>query len=151
MILQLLKETLVNRRDRWRKFQKHITSRARIQFFFLLSERGFRGKLLANHKEKKMDLLVLIPFQFPQHQILTAMTHLISRLSLMKHVAQRKVTVPRGCPVAKNRSQQSVYSSQCGKLWALQLDVSTSCKLSLVLLRGRAHISQRCFHGQRQS
>jgi len=50
----------VNRRDRWRKFQKHITSRARIQFFFLLSERGFRGKLLANHKEKKLDLLVML-------------------------------------------------------------------------------------------
>ena len=50
--------TLRNRRERWKKFQKHITSNARIQFFYQLSERGFRGKLLANHKEKKLDLQV---------------------------------------------------------------------------------------------
>ena len=55
---KLLKLTLVNRKDRWRKFQKRITSRARVQFFYLLSERGFRGKLLAHHKEKKLDLIV---------------------------------------------------------------------------------------------
>ncbi|KAF6219298.1 hypothetical protein HO133_005123 [Letharia lupina] len=57
-LAQLLKHTLVNRKDRWRRFQKHITSRARVQFFYLLSERGFRGKLLAHHKEKKLDLMV---------------------------------------------------------------------------------------------
>jgi len=55
---QILKRTLVNRKNRWRMFQKHITARARIQFMYLLSERGFRGQLLANHKEKKLDLKV---------------------------------------------------------------------------------------------
>ncbi|KAK4694903.1 structural maintenance of chromosomes protein 6, partial [Lecanoromycetidae sp. Uapishka_2] len=55
---QLLKQTLVNRKNRWRMFQKHITARARIQFMYLLSERGFRGQLLANHKTKQLDLKV---------------------------------------------------------------------------------------------
>ncbi|KAL2039575.1 hypothetical protein N7G274_007847 [Stereocaulon virgatum] len=55
---QLLKFALVNRRDRWKQFQKFITARARVQFMYLLSERGFRGQLQANHKEKKLDLQV---------------------------------------------------------------------------------------------
>lgn len=50
--------TLVNRKERWRQFQRCITARARVQFFYLLSERGFRGRLLANHREKKLDLNV---------------------------------------------------------------------------------------------
>ena len=48
----------MNRRERWKIFQKSITSRARIQFFYLLSERGFRGFLKANHKQKLLDLTV---------------------------------------------------------------------------------------------
>ncbi len=43
-----------------------ITARAKIQFFYLLSERGFRGKLLANHDEKKLDLRVRSCF-LPRH------------------------------------------------------------------------------------
>ncbi|KAL2056405.1 hypothetical protein ABVK25_003428 [Lepraria finkii] len=57
-LAQLLKFALVNRRDRWKQFQKFITARARVQFMYLLSERGFRGQLQANHKEKKLDLQV---------------------------------------------------------------------------------------------
>jgi hypothetical protein len=55
----MLKQTLVNRKERWKYFQKAITARARLQFLYLLSERSFRGRLLANHKEKKLDLHVL--------------------------------------------------------------------------------------------
>ena len=57
-ISQLLKRTLVHRRERWKHFQRLITSRARTQFFYLLSERGFRGRLVANHKQKSLELRV---------------------------------------------------------------------------------------------
>ncbi|KAI4202567.1 MAG: hypothetical protein LQ350_002510 [Teloschistes chrysophthalmus] len=57
-LAQLLKTTLVNRKERWKVFQRAITARARVQFMWMLSERSFRGKLLANHKEKKLDLNV---------------------------------------------------------------------------------------------
>ncbi|KAI4091810.1 MAG: hypothetical protein LQ344_003914 [Seirophora lacunosa] len=56
--MQLLKSTLVNRKERWKSFQRAITARARVQFMWMLSERNFRGRLLANHKEKKLDLQV---------------------------------------------------------------------------------------------
>lgn len=58
MDLKLLKSTLVNRKERWKLFQRAITARARVQFMWMLSERDFRGRLLANHKEKKLDLQV---------------------------------------------------------------------------------------------
>ncbi|KAL8735651.1 MAG: hypothetical protein Q9166_000820 [cf. Caloplaca sp. 2 TL-2023] len=57
-LAQLLKTTLVNRKERWKLFQRAITARARVQFMWMLSERSFRGRLLANHKEKKLDLVV---------------------------------------------------------------------------------------------
>ncbi|KAL8663280.1 MAG: hypothetical protein Q9202_004029 [Teloschistes flavicans] len=57
-LAQLLKTTLVNRKERWKVFQRAITARARVQFMWMLSERSFRGRLLANHKEKKLDLHV---------------------------------------------------------------------------------------------
>ncbi|KAI4111346.1 MAG: hypothetical protein LQ339_000545 [Xanthoria mediterranea] len=57
-LAQLLKTTLVNRKGRWKLFQRAITARARVQFMWMLSERSFRGRLLANHKEKKLDLVV---------------------------------------------------------------------------------------------
>ncbi|KAL8705541.1 MAG: hypothetical protein Q9201_001358 [Fulgogasparrea decipioides] len=57
-LAQLLKGTLVSRKERWKVFQRAITARARVQFMWMLSERNFRGRLLANHKEKKLDLNV---------------------------------------------------------------------------------------------
>ncbi|KAL8785930.1 MAG: hypothetical protein Q9213_003079 [Squamulea squamosa] len=57
-LAQLLKTTLVHRKERWRLFQRAITARARVQFMWMLSERSFRGRLIANHKEKKLDLQV---------------------------------------------------------------------------------------------
>jgi len=121
---QLLKETLINRRDRWRKFQKHITSRARIQFFYLLSERGYRGKLLANHKEKKLDLLVRRPRAFSL--LKEKLTR--DRWSRMRLVSRPRATTPKGFPEAKSRSPPYVYFSQCGKQWGPRSVASTSCK-----------------------
>ncbi|MCJ1373013.1 Structural maintenance of chromosomes protein 6 [Loxospora ochrophaea] len=53
---KLLKLTLVHRISRWEQFRSKITARARLQFQFLLSERGFRGRLTIDHEEKKLDL-----------------------------------------------------------------------------------------------
>jgi chromosome segregation ATPase len=56
--VQRLQTTCVNRKTRWKLFRRHITGRARINFTYLLSERAFRGRLLANHKTKEMDISV---------------------------------------------------------------------------------------------
>lgn len=55
---QIFKDTLDNRKKRWEIFRAHISSRAKAQFTYLLSERSFRGRLLTNHKEKLLDLQV---------------------------------------------------------------------------------------------
>jgi chromosome segregation ATPase len=57
-LLNLLKQTYAKRLDMWRKFQRHISARSRIGFTYLLSERGFRGKLTIDHKSKLLDLKV---------------------------------------------------------------------------------------------
>jgi chromosome segregation ATPase len=53
-----LRETLSLRLDKWRKFQRYISSQSRANFIYLLSERGFRGKLLLDHERKALDLQV---------------------------------------------------------------------------------------------
>jgi structural maintenance of chromosomes protein 6 len=55
---QRLKQTLRIRLDKWRMFQRHITAQSRCNFQYLLSERGFRGKLLFDHRRKFLDLQV---------------------------------------------------------------------------------------------
>ncbi|KAJ5555482.1 hypothetical protein N7461_003952 [Penicillium sp. DV-2018c] len=55
---QALKDTLQNRKKRWEIFRSHISSRAKAQFTYLLSERSFRGRLLADHNNKRLDLHV---------------------------------------------------------------------------------------------
>ncbi|KAK5790506.1 hypothetical protein VI817_007793 [Penicillium citrinum] len=57
-LAQIFKDTLDNRKKRWEIFRSHISSRAKAQFTYLLSERSFRGRLLANHTEKVLDLQV---------------------------------------------------------------------------------------------
>ncbi|KAA6409057.1 MAG: DNA repair Rad18 [Lasallia pustulata] len=57
-LAQLLKSTLVTRRMRWKKFRSHIAARAKAQFVYLLSERGFRGKLKTDHKQKLLEIKV---------------------------------------------------------------------------------------------
>ncbi|PPJ57689.1 hypothetical protein CBER1_00169 [Cercospora berteroae] len=53
-----LKSTLTERRRRWGLFRKYISMRTRIQFNYLLSERNFRGRVLLDHAEKKLDIHV---------------------------------------------------------------------------------------------
>ncbi|KAJ5999203.1 hypothetical protein N7451_007013 [Penicillium sp. IBT 35674x] len=57
-IAQLLKNTLHDRKKRWEIFRSHISSRAKAQFTYLLSERSFRGRLLTDHNKKLLDLQV---------------------------------------------------------------------------------------------
>ncbi|KAL3436056.1 hypothetical protein BDV09DRAFT_166236 [Aspergillus tetrazonus] len=58
MLLEVLKASLNHRKERWRAFRSHISSRAKAQFTYLLSERSFRGRLLADHENKTLDLQV---------------------------------------------------------------------------------------------
>ncbi|KAF9887119.1 Structural maintenance of chromosomes protein 6 [Aspergillus nanangensis] len=53
-----LMQTLQNRKKRWKIFRSHISSRAKAQFTYLLSERSFRGRLLTDHEGKLLDLIV---------------------------------------------------------------------------------------------
>jgi hypothetical protein len=55
---QYLKDTLNSRKKRWEIFRSHISSRAKAQFTYLLSERSFRGRLLTDHVGKLLDLQV---------------------------------------------------------------------------------------------
>ncbi|KAJ5885314.1 hypothetical protein N7495_009824 [Penicillium taxi] len=57
-LAQIFKDTLNNRKKRWEIFRSHISSRAKAQFTYLLSERSFRGRLLTDHKGKLLDLQV---------------------------------------------------------------------------------------------
>ncbi|KAL1303210.1 hypothetical protein AAFC00_006629 [Neodothiora populina] len=55
---KLIKISLLHRKGRWKKFRKFITTRAQNIFTYLLSERGFRGRILVNHSEKMLDISV---------------------------------------------------------------------------------------------
>lgn len=57
---QELKRSINYRRERWKVFRAHISSRAKAQFTYLLSERSFRGRLLMDHEAKLLDLQVRI-------------------------------------------------------------------------------------------
>ena len=56
----MLKFALIERQNRWRKFRKYISARARAQFTYLLSERSFRGALKTDHRRRTLDLQVNI-------------------------------------------------------------------------------------------
>lgn len=49
-----LKRAITMRLELWRRFQRQISARVRIQFNYLLSERGFRGKINLDHKDKRV-------------------------------------------------------------------------------------------------
>ncbi|KNB06086.1 hypothetical protein FOXG_08150 [Fusarium oxysporum f. sp. lycopersici 4287] len=53
-----LKRAIESRLQIWRKFQREISARIRIQFNYLLSERGFRGKIDLDHKARKVFLQI---------------------------------------------------------------------------------------------
>ncbi|KAI5919698.1 hypothetical protein F4810DRAFT_686000 [Camillea tinctor] len=53
-----LKKALMDRLEKYRSFQRHVSAHARTNFGYLLSERGFRGQLLLDHKSKKLEVHV---------------------------------------------------------------------------------------------
>ncbi|PVI06977.1 hypothetical protein DM02DRAFT_380399 [Periconia macrospinosa] len=53
-----LKQALVTRKQRWLEFRQRITTRARIIFNYLLSERQFRGSLKVDHEKQRLDINV---------------------------------------------------------------------------------------------
>jgi chromosome segregation ATPase len=55
---QHFKLSLSDRSLRWQKFRRHIASRARITFGYLLSERNFRGQLSIDHASKHLEIHV---------------------------------------------------------------------------------------------
>ena len=57
-LLRLLRNTFSMRMAMFRRFQRHISAHSRINFNYLLSERGFRGKLSLDHKKKLLDVHV---------------------------------------------------------------------------------------------
>ncbi|KAJ6153787.1 hypothetical protein N7470_006746 [Penicillium chermesinum] len=57
-LVDYFKQTLQNRKRRWEIFRAHISSRAKAQFTYLLSERSFRGYLLLDHTNRRLDLQV---------------------------------------------------------------------------------------------
>lgn len=55
-LLRRLKQSYFKRIEMWRTFLKHISSRMRVNFAYLLSERGFRGKVRLDHRGKLLEL-----------------------------------------------------------------------------------------------
>ncbi|KAF2175035.1 dna repair protein-like protein rad18 [Zopfia rhizophila CBS 207.26] len=55
---QSIKESLQDRKIRWKKFRSHISTRARVTFGYLLSERNFRGHLHIHHGSHFLDIQV---------------------------------------------------------------------------------------------
>ncbi|XP_065648710.1 structural maintenance of chromosomes protein 6 isoform X2 [Hydra vulgaris] len=55
---KLIEKALKRRSERFFKFQKYITDRARYNFLMLLSQRGYSGKLTLNHEEKTLIIQV---------------------------------------------------------------------------------------------
>ena len=49
-----LKRAIEHRLHLWRQFQRQISARIRIQFNYLLSERGFRGKIDLDHRARRV-------------------------------------------------------------------------------------------------
>lgn len=53
-----IKNALCKRLAKWRQFQRYISANSRTSFIYLLSERGYRGKLLLDHKNKRLQVQV---------------------------------------------------------------------------------------------
>ena len=56
--VEAITAALCERLAKWRLFQRHISANSRTNFIYLLSERGYRGKLLLDHKRKKLRVQV---------------------------------------------------------------------------------------------
>lgn len=128
-VAQIFAETLRHRKDRWGIFRSHISSRAKAQFTYLLSERSFRGRLLADHNGKLLDLQVRLgPFK-PE---LDNKTDRIVRLSRTSQKTA-PVVAQKHCPVVRNHFPRSVYCWRFGKPWDLLSGVWMNCMATLPL------------------
>jgi chromosome segregation ATPase len=58
MTADILKKALMDRLAKFREFQRHVSAQARCNFGYLLSERGFRGQLLLDHRARKLEVIV---------------------------------------------------------------------------------------------
>jgi structural maintenance of chromosomes protein 6 len=56
--IEAIEAALCERLSKWRLFQRRISANSRTNFIYLLSERGYRGKLLLDHKRKKLRVQV---------------------------------------------------------------------------------------------
>ncbi|TIB65355.1 hypothetical protein E3P77_02739 [Wallemia ichthyophaga] len=56
--IRQLKKALDLRTQKWLQFRKHIAMRAKYQFMFHLSVRGYYGTINFNHSERRLDLMV---------------------------------------------------------------------------------------------
>ena len=56
--VEALTSALVHRLQKWRIFQRWISASARTNFIYLLSERSYRGKLLLDHKARRLQVQV---------------------------------------------------------------------------------------------
>lgn len=57
-LLDVLRHSFAMRMDMFRRFQRFISARSRINFNYLLSERAFRGKLTIDHQARLLDVHV---------------------------------------------------------------------------------------------
>ncbi|TLD15784.1 uncharacterized protein PgNI_00441 [Pyricularia grisea] len=57
-VIKQLKQTMALRLEKWRLFQRYISASARTNFIYLLSERGYRGRLLLDHVNRKLQIQV---------------------------------------------------------------------------------------------
>ncbi|TIC45393.1 P-loop containing nucleoside triphosphate hydrolase protein [Wallemia mellicola] len=58
IFIRELKKALDLRTQKWLQFRKHIAMRAKYQFMFHLSSRGYYGTIHFNHGERRLDLMV---------------------------------------------------------------------------------------------
>ncbi|SPO01325.1 related to DNA repair protein rad18 [Cephalotrichum gorgonifer] len=57
-VQRLMQDSLNGRLNKWRDFQRYLSARTRVNFNYLLSERGFRGKMLIDHRSRRLVLQV---------------------------------------------------------------------------------------------
>lgn len=116
---------MMDRHDRWRKFRRYISSRARILFTYLLSERDFRGNLLIDPKNKLLDISVGVTLKLLAYLVVLTETLRSSRIlrGTVTRAGRRKHSLEE-----KNLSLLSACCFPCGRQWAPQFDVWMSCE-----------------------
>lgn len=125
---QIFKHTINYRRERWKNFRAHISSRAKAQFTYLLSERSFRGRLLTDHEKKMLDLQVR---RYPTTFFFSfSASNCLSNRSSRISPRRVQAVVLRRCQVARSRSPKSAFFCHSGKPWDHLFAASTSCTCS---------------------